>query len=355
MATARKNAALATIDSTGEMIEAPETMVNEFEDDLPQDFALLGTLAELGESESEAKVMVYRNAKDRGSRDSYIFTCTPAEFSIDTLRNTYGGGEFRIRVIQQGRILKNQVVAVEPKPIETAPDPQAGMNQMMTVMMAGFKQMTEAIAASKPVAAPAGMGVAETISLISALKPMMTNNSAPAAPVADPLDMITKILALQRELGGLSGGGEGKGDDAMTAIILKGMDTFGKPMAEMMAQTQAQKASQAMPAHDVAPLAIAAPVIEPLPEESDMSLKISLIKGAILPMAASNADPFPYANMVLDYFGDDEVERYINAPDWREQLEKLIPEAAQYRPWFEKLRNTAVELLKPEDQPGTVA
>jgi hypothetical protein len=274
------------------------------------------------------------------------------------LRDQYGGGDFRVRVFDpQGQLMRNPIVRVEPKKIDVAPDPQAGMNQMMTVMMAGFKQITEAIAASKPVAAPAGMGVAETISLISALKPMMGNNT-PAAPAVDPLDMITKILTLQRELGGLSGG-EGKGDDSMTAILMKGMDVFGKPMAEMMAQTQAQKALQVAPMQpdSAAPLAIAAPVptIEPLPEDSDMSMKISLIKGAILPMAASDADPFPYANMVLDYFGDDEVERYINAPDWQAQLEKLIPEAAQYRPWFEKLRNTAVELLKPEDQPGTVA
>jgi hypothetical protein len=369
MATPRSKATnLAEITQGGEVLDpAINLMPEEIEE--PADFALLNTLAELGEGESEAKVMVYRNAKDRGSRDSYIFTCTPMDLSLDVLRRDYGGGEFRIRVIKDGRILKNQVVSVEPAPpAPTAPDSTAQFSQLASMMMAGFKEMTAVLAAK-----PQATGLNELAGVIAAIKPLMAPPPAQAAPPAkDPMEMLLQLLTIKKELDG--GGGSGEGNDPTTAIVLKAMDTFGKPMAEMMAASQLQKGAQQhveqqpaeRPNEALQPLALAAPVPSDTAQSpgvsataistqdpDEMSLKLTLVKAVIMPMAAGNADPYPYANMVLDYFGDEEVQKYIAAPDWQVQLERAMPEAAQYREWFSALREQVVELLKPEPEaPG---
>lgn len=81
-----------------------------------------------------------------------------------------------------------------------------------------------------------------------------------------------------------------------------------------------------------------------------MSMRLEVIKPAILAMAASDADTYPYASLILDALTDDQVEKYIQADDWWPALLTMLPEAKTYQPWFEKLRTEAVELLKPESE-----
>jgi len=90
------------------------------------------------------------------------------------------------------------------------------------------------------------------------------------------------------------------------------------------------------------------------PMENESEMKISMLGPLIITMASRNADPAPYADMILDSFDDAELNKYIDAPDWWEQLTAVIPKAAPYKSWFEQLRNMVKEVLQEEALPDTV-
>lgn len=340
---------------------------------LETDVGITSVLQQLGEAGQGGNVFVFRVSRMGERAGAYVREYSPSEFSLATLRENHGGGFYRLRVHNSlGHIVKNDTIEIEKGPATPPPpNPQDSINQLAGLMMQGFEKMTAALAV-KPV--PAVDPMAQLTSVIAAISPLIRSavpTPPPPVPERDPMTMLLQLLQIKKEL---DGSGAAEGADPTTAIVLKAMDTFGGPMAQMMAASQskgqdhaqlqnpAYQAQPALPAPlpasptGLIPASSAAPSDAGFvdQEASDMSLKITIIKSVILPMAASNADPAPYAEVVLDYFGDDEVAKYIEAPDWRDQLEKLLPEAAHHRAWFQRLRDQVIELLKGGDS-GDVA
>ena len=81
---------------------------------------LQSMMAELAGT-SSSKVTVYRVVK--GQPLGYVFACSPDAFSLDTLRDKYNGGEFRLFISKDGQLWKNRTVYVEPKQVSQAGEP----------------------------------------------------------------------------------------------------------------------------------------------------------------------------------------------------------------------------------------
>jgi len=358
------------IDQAGQAPEQPGEIHDPGQigdDEMPNDLALAMTLSQIGETTPEAKVIVYKIDAEK-KKDVYLYDCTVTEFAeggVQEIQDCYGEGDYRVRVYYGNRILTVRRVPVgpsrKPKKIEgitPAIDFGAIMAANNAALLAGFKELAIGMK-------PAAGGNLETIQLITALKPLLAPTSvAVQSTSTDPIDMLTRVLALQREITPLPVNSDG--DISGIAILLKAMETFGKPIAEAMS---AQKAAQATPgeqtydqAGDV-PQALPAPAIasaapvsaQEQPVMNELQMKIAVFKPALILMAGANADPYPYACMVLDMFSDAEIAQYINAPDWWMQLQVIIPEATPYQTWFASLRTQVVELLQESPDSASVA
>lgn len=86
-----------------------------------------------------------------------------------------------------------------------------------------------------------------------------------------------------------------------------------------------------------------------------MKIKIAVVKPMFLLAARADADVDLYADLLLDRFTDDEIAKYINAPDWKAEFLKLMPEAAELMPWFERLRTAVLALLTEPPPESTIA
>lgn len=371
MATPRSKIAR---DIDGEPVEAVGSVTpvefGDFDepDDVASDLALMTALAEIGETTSDANVIVYR-IEEKTNRDTYLYRVGLSEFAasgLEEIQQSYGAGEYRVRVFhpkgigRKGVITQKRIKIGAPpaKAREAVPTGNAGIEALIAqqgaMMMQGIQRIGEIIAASQR-PAPQGMGVQETIQLVGALGGLMGGR----APATDPIELVGRIVALQRDLAPPPTNGNGEIDAG--AVILKAMDTFGPTLAQAVQQRAAVAPAQAMrpaPAPVVTNPAPALPAPAHQPQEpetmSDLQAKVALFKGPLLVMAGANADPYTYASMLLDLFDDDDIAKYVEADGWRENLYALIPEAREHPAWFEAVRNQALEMLQEPPEAANV-
>lgn len=330
--------------------------------DIPDDLALAQTFAQIGEEGSDYTVFVYQIPSDRNSKDVYLYRCSVSEFAtngLDDIRDSYGPGDYRIRVMKGSRVHTHRRVSIGaglkkkndviPVTAGNNADILALIQRQGDMFMAGLQRIADL---ARPQSN--GMGVQETIALISTLQPLI--NPAAQAP-ADPIEQLTKLVALQKSLGldPNKSDKETNGDD----LLLEGLKTFGRPIAEIVQRglTQAPGLShtQALPASVAVPVAAPARVTKPEEEESEMQIMMRAYKAVILQAAKHNQDPGPFAEIVEQNFKPEELEKYIYAENWLEQLATLIPECRQYPGWFDQLRQYIIADLQDAKKPGNVA
>lgn len=336
-----------------------------FPDDVPDDFVpedgrLAAFLEEHGES-ADGVVRVYREGPG-GYKDQILEqTYSLSEFEPGALlKPPFNGGKFRIYVTIDKKTQHFPLRVASRPAVETAAAPDASMvlAPVLAAMLEGFKQLGAQVA-NATAARASGMGVEETIRLMQTLNGFA---GARAMPAQDPIAMVREVLSLQKlvtpDRAALP---EGEVDSG--TIILRAMEIFGKPLADAMAQYNEEQAAMrggvrrpgarspalvvdntaAQPAAQTVPTT---PAVDSNPEETQMNLKIAMVRPILIGVARSGADVEPYVDVMLDTFTAEELDKYINAADWKEQLLKTIPEAADVMPWFEKLRARVLEVVK---------
>lgn len=326
-------------------------------DEMSDDMSLTATLQQIGESGTEAKVIVYQIDEGK-KKDIWLFDCPVSEFAnggLSEIQIRYGAGEYRVRVYSGNKLLTHRRITIgAPRIKQPEPTPQLDVATMIAqnnaAMLAGFKEIA---ASMRPVAGGgAGMGVQEVIGLLGTLMPMM--QPARQAPQSDPFDMVMKVLQLQKDLAPVP-----EGEAGTVNLIMKAMDTFGKPIAEAMANQKAQQAAypQPSPQQQCNVSQLPAPVENPItnPTEgtkdmTDLEMKIGIIKMPMLLMADTGADTYPYACMLLDTLDDAEVAQFVTNDNWFAELCKILPEAQSRQQWFEQLRANALSLLQEPEE-----
>lgn len=301
---------------------------------------------------SSAKVTVYRAVRNQPL--AYMFACTPAEFSLDDLRDRYNGGDFRLYIAKDGALWRNVRVSVEPpqggRPADVAAP--SGLAELASVMRDGFARQAEALAARATAPPPpppwAGLDIPATIAAaaaaISALR-----GPAPAVMPAAPadnggaaVDMLLRGIELAKELRS-----EGGDDPGMMGVL---RDLVRSPMlAQAVGAMAAQSAppAAARPAaprpapvlqHAQAAPGPAAPVEPPPAPNTETPPMFSHYLAMLTSRAADGADPTLYADLVLDGMSESQIRMVLNAqPDAVSALVAIYPPAAAHRDWFERM------------------
>lgn len=371
MATRPQVKRMATPPPADTVIEntpnAPETMESD----------LQSMMAELAGS-SSSSVTVYRSNK--GQQLAYVFKCTPDAFSLDTLRDKYNGGEFRLFITKEGQLWKNKTVYVEPKQASAGEAPPTQAAELAAVMREGFTKQSELIAGvlrtlASPAPAPAvptlfsNLDLPGVITAVSAL--LSTLRPPPPQPVPQgvnpdrAIDMLMKGFELARELKGSEGGAEPTLMGLMSDLLKSPM--VGQMVAAAQAQPTAppriaqQRPPQQPPkppAQPLAPPLNTPPVQQPAqsfasetqPEPANPMLTQYL--GLLCAKAAEGADPSLYADLVLDNLDGDLLDSLLaRKPTPVDGLIADYAPVAEHREWFEQLVAIIIEALAPEAPP----
>lgn len=338
---------------------------------------LQSMMAELAGT-SSSKVTVYRVVK--GQPLGYVFACSPDAFSLDTLRDKYNGGEFRLFISKDGQLWKNRTVYVEPKQVSQAGEPAPTETATVVAMLReGFDKQAQLFAqVLRTVAAPpppppspfAGINLVEAATAISTL---LATLRPTAPPVITPpqgitpdraIDMMMKGFELAREMKG-DGGGE---EPSMLGIL---RDLIKSPMlAQAVAATAAQAQAPAAPRivqprppgqpqpQPTAPQpaqSFASETPPPQPQPDAMKALMNQYLGMLVHHAAAGSDPLLYADLVLDNLDEGTLRELLNRqPTAVDALIADYPPIAQHREWFETLVKAIADALADEAQSGIV-
>lgn len=327
--------------------------------DFSDDLALANTLAQIGEDESNAKVFVYKI--DKATKlEAFAFETSPAEFAtggLTEIGKRYGGGEYRIRVYADGRILTHKRIAImeqketpQTAPVNIAADLQGLFAQQQSAMLEGFKMLAESLKPAPQSPAPTMLEQMETFARLQSL---MGGNQRQSGP---DFGQLLDILKQGMEMG------RGAGEQSMLDVLMRGIETFGPAITEAVKTGAVAQPAPMMQQH--AP-AIAAPVpaiqtATPANEDEMGILRNAMLKQSInflVNQAKADNDPETYANMVMDQMDENALKDFINRPDWLDFLAQFnadvkLPAVSE---WFGTLRSIIIEFLTIPPESGTSA
>lgn len=216
----------------------------------PQVDGLESLMAELSGA-IQAKVTVYRIQKS--GPQTYVYQCTPEAFSLDDLRDKYGGGDFRLYVTKDGDFYRNLKISVEVKPIvpgAPAPAPsnltprEAALEARVAEQDKMIQEFCRQNLRPERQSLLGDLDLPATITAISAAIVALRPPAPPPPPPAPEgnvdraIDMLLKGIELAKELKSES---SGEGDSMMGVL----RDLIKSPM---LAQAVAAGTGTALPA-----------------------------------------------------------------------------------------------------------
>lgn len=333
-------------------------------EDLSDDLALSAVLSQLGEDNSEAKVFVYK-IDSKTQKEAFAYETTPTEFAIGGLTDLgmrFGGGDYRIRVYNEGRILTHKRISIlPPANVQANPVPQTGlqleglqslMQQNQAAMMQGFQMIAETIVKSIPQPPPQQSRM-DFIAEMTAMQNLFGGGNKQSGP-----DFNVLVETFQK---GLEMGTQ-KGEASAMDVLMEGFKTLAPTIIEATKQPLMQSAAMPVP-HAPQMAAIPAPVspVAPSnnPEGDEMKFaQEMMLKQSIKFLSAQGlkqADPETYAHMALDQLTDEQAATFLTRPDWLDFLANHDPQIktnAQLAAWFGEVRGIMLELLTPEPESG---
>lgn len=294
-------------------------------------------------------VTVYRSEKNQPQK--YLFQCAPENFSLDDLRDRYGGGEFRLYIMRDNQLWKNRRVVVERLPapdlvpIPALPGPGggggAGASPELAAIAEALRQQGQVLQAllNRPApVAPTFDPAAMLGSMVEAFKTLSdASRPPPAPPLPAPIDnssrsidLVLKGVELARELGG--GGGDTSVLDLARDFIRSPMlveavksATQVKPLSSPAGSGIVNRASQVQTAVSTPP----EPSIVPASGGAIGYLE------ALLAVVEQGGSPEQGADLVLDWTPPALLDQWIGRPDLLDYLVSLAPGLQKHRVWCE--------------------
>lgn len=322
---------MAVKRNTSDLYEELELDAGGMDDATPDDVAVNSLLSEIA-GDVNSSVTVYRTGPNQ--KNKFLFKCHPGDFSLEQLRDEYGGGDFRLYITKAGALYKNVGVSIEPPrrvPEQSAPkvvtpdlvDALREMQRQNTEQMQLFMlKMTEAMRANIP---PPIDPIAMQNQLLAQLASMKNLFSRDEGPRENPLDNILKGIELAKSLQPAP-----VGEANTTDVLMEAIRTFGKPLAEGVARLQETASDSSR--REPSPIPAQPAVKKGHP---DMNVVLRMQLKMLVAKARLSSDPALYADLILDSVAEEQVRAFLLKPTAIDDLIQINPEVAAVRPWFE--------------------
>lgn len=330
------------------------------EDSPEDDSSVLDVMADLGENEDDAKVKVYRATPGKRGNDAYLFECLPSEFSLDFLRDNYGGGHFRVQIRVRGRIYRQNVISIEapktptlPAVVSPAPQLNAPVSQNLDLltfmremqnrqleaqqqMLAGFSAIVERISGTQN-------------SRADYLQEMLTMKQIFAQPAqnSDPISTLMQGIQLAREVG-IAEKPETNMFEEMAKTILPALTQLPRNNSVPVQQPQIAAPVQ----HQQIPLNQT-----PDTESEEMKTPEFMIRNYLKTLCAQAArgasaeswayvvDEYAPISTLREHSGETEKEKIVA------KLAEIYPQVNDHKTWFVELLGVLEEIEKSETFP----
>jgi len=315
-------------------------------------------LAELGGAD-DAKINIYKTANGKDSRSGeYVDSVHPSEFSLQWLRDTYGAGQYRLHIRSGSRLIGNRAVRIAEslKKVSPGNEQLAGLSELAQTMQQGFMQLGQLLvksldASRVPVIDP---NQAQQAALQNML--LMKQILAPESvvPPSDPMAMFLKGIEIAASLKG--GDSVTEREPGSTDILMKAIETFGGPLAEIVTANK-QPPMQQLPAPQLTHNPqIPQPQIQQPQPQGDHMFGLKQYASMLENIAREDRDPYTYASLVIDSAPRADIENILGQPDpvqWLCQYNQNLADPA-IRPWLDEFIGMMREILTPPQESGSV-
>jgi len=316
-----------------ELLEQPEHENDEQERD---EYAEL--FSGLEESEGE-KVLLYR-IKPGSIKQGLLCKLEPGT-PLEDIPARFGGGDYIIKRLHGGRILRSTKIFVEGEPkgstVSTeknlGPSGPMELKDLFQAMQENNKQLLLGMAQIFAPSQTQQVSKQSLIEELTAMRALFSNDK----PQVDPVAGIMKGIELAKAL--VPGTqGEANGTDVLLEAIKSFAPVAAKAMENASLQQQQQQRQpqqqQIAATTDAAPVDTAA-THEPSEDENEMLFKYYV--GLLVGYAAAGKDAVLYADVIADNLSDKQIMELLDKPDLIEYLKAFAPEVETHRVWFEAL------------------
>lgn len=353
-----------TVTRTREVVEDPRAEIGL--DGGGDELDAVDPLAKLDEIgvDGGAKYRVHRTSPT--GFDGYIGTYTREELEPDAIFAEWGGGRFRITVVDAaGKVRGNAILMIagrpkhkaDPAQSPTAMTPAAGLGSEMA-------RVLEGIQASQ---AAAQKATGDQIGLLTTLITSLINREPPKAPPApDQFALIEKLAPILKpqdnsgkavemllqgiELANRFGGGGH--EPGMADVFLEGFRTI-KDAAKLAPNAHqprpAQRRIAPQPQGVAAAPGEAPPAATPPTEAQKQDRWIKQQVEFLVVQASRAKDPELYAELFLDnlppFLPEAEAKRRMSDEAELTKLAEAVPAVMNYLPWFEKFRDAVLAFI----------
>lgn len=349
---------VTTVTTSEQVLPDPPSEI-----EAPQDPADVDSLDEwdaLDDAEG-LRFQVHKLPSRAGEREAYCYTYTGSDLSLDTIRETFGGGTFRITA----RDAKNQYAGSKRVTIIDLPKAQVPAREgeflqrgersgaeAMTMIMKVMEEQGKLLAALLTRPPPAPVTGPTAIELVQLIKAMERKES-------DPVGMLLKGLEMGKSLGG-------GGETSMLDVAAQGLSALA-PLIAAQSNKPPAPARKAPPQPPPAQL----PATEQPPAEPEKTgeqvlilkklnwLRIQtsqLVNFAALGKRQDGGwvkDPELYAEVFMDNLPDfvslDEIVERMQAPNAVAQLAQVVPQVTQHAEWFENFRQACLDSVEADE------
>lgn len=315
------------------------------------------------------------SSEDGKAKTGYCKTYTVGDLSLDAIRDEFGGGKFKIRVLDAGKKYAGQTtvdIVGLPKvaaPVATvAPaadlagiaallaatkpgDASAGVAQIMAMMMKQQESTTTMIVAMMNRPVPTGPTLTDLLALMNANK---TEKTDPVALLLQGLELGKSLAGGGDDSGGMLGVAK-QGLELITPLVQQGLEDR-RAAATVPARRALVHTGPASTAEPIPNATGTAPIVETAGVQPvDVLKQLQWIKAQLnilVHHASRDKDPELYAEVMLDnlpgFISVEDIEKHIGAADAVAQLTRIDPRVAQFAPWFEKFREAVKTFLADE-------
>ncbi len=311
----------------------------------------------LGDSSDDVRYKVYLQPAKAGDKVQYCATYGREELNLDTIRDTFGGGTFKITGFDsRNQYAGSKVVSImglpkTPQAAALAPAPASGINTetILLKMMEGQSNLINAIMSRPVPVAPAGPTVMEILALI---KGMNTESKT------DPIELLLKGLALGKEMG--DSGGTDLMDLGKTALQtmapLIRKQTESAPTVRVQNPAAAPRIAPATNGHAAAPAAAPTAEDKAKMEIVDKLRWLTRVTETLVKRAAARKSAELAAEIFMEdlppFITPQEVFDRFSDPGALGMLAQLDPKVLTYAPWFEEFRQGVLAAFDVDEEPA---
>lgn len=310
--------------------------------------------AELGTPNNliEHKIKVYR-VKGDGKRLAWLFDLDGRVISglAEKLRDEFGTGLYEARIFKNGKLSGRKQIEVElPKHAPQMPTDHNGnaltalVQKQGELLSAALAQLAE-LKRAPAIIAPPTPNPMTMFEQMGTMMEVMRKMMGPPQPAADPLAMLSNVMALVRDA---NSEGKEKGmfdiiDSALNSDLLK---TFVQTAQQQAPQAQPPQQAPRLAAPQNQPPPNAAPPVA-TPVDPNAQAFAAFLATLVL-KAKKNSDPVLWADVVEDTLDPAMLEQLLAQPDPIALLAQYNPEVATHRDWFAQV----IEALTGEGEQG---